>query len=146
MGWTKRQFITQAFTQIGLGFFVHDLKPEQLEKALFNLDAMMSTWDAEGIQIGYPLTSSPDESSLDTETEVFDFAHKAIYMNLALEIADTIGKVVSPELKIQAKNAYDTLLMKMMAFPREKKFQSTLPAGAGNKIWRYRRDPFLEPN
>ena len=40
MGWTKRQFVTQAFEEIGLASYVFDLTPEQLQSALRRLDAM----------------------------------------------------------------------------------------------------------
>ena len=74
MGYTKRQFISAAFEEIGLASYVFDLQPEQLESALRRLDAMMADWNAKGIRLGYPLPSSPQDSSLDEETLVPDSA------------------------------------------------------------------------
>lgn len=142
MSWTKRQFITTAFEEIGYADYVFDLQPEQLEKALWRLDSMMASWNAQGIRIGYPLPSTPEDSSLTTETSVPDSANMAIYMNLALVLAPTVGKMVSPETKAGAKTAYDILAQRAAA-PVEMQFPGTLPSGAGNKPWRNTQDPFL---
>ena len=40
MGWTKRQFVTQAFEEIGLAAYVFDLQPQQLDSALRKLNAV----------------------------------------------------------------------------------------------------------
>ena len=42
MAWTKRDFITQAFEEAGLGSYVFDLTPEQLQTALRKLNARYS--------------------------------------------------------------------------------------------------------
>ena len=142
MGYSKRQFITQAFDEIGLAGYVFDLSPEQLNSALLKLDAMMAQWDAKNIKLGYPLASSPQNSDIDTETDVSLQASEAIYTNLAMRIAASFGKSVSMETKQFAKIAYDTLLSSA-AFPREQQMPGTMPAGAGNKPWRDRDNPFL---
>ena len=77
MGWTKRQFVLQAFEEIGLASYVYDLTPEQLNSALFKLDAMMGTWNGKGIRIGYPTPGDPESSDLDAQTNVPDSANEA---------------------------------------------------------------------
>jgi len=74
MGYSKRQFVTAAFEEIGLASYVFDLNPEQMESALRRLDAMMADWNAKGIRLGYPLPSSPQNSDLDEQTNVPDSA------------------------------------------------------------------------
>lgn len=141
MGWTKRQFVTQAFEEIGLASYVFDLTPEQLQSALRRLDSMMASWNAKGIRLGYPIPSSPQNGDLDEETNVPDSANEAIYLNLATRIAPGFGKTVAVETKASAKMAYDTLLSRA-AMPPEQQLPGTMPAGAGNKPWRA-DDPFL---
>lgn len=143
MGYTKRQFVTAAFGEIGLADYVFDLSPEQLESALRRLDAMMMEWNAKGIRLGYPVASSPQDSDLDTETGTPDAAWEAVITNLAVRIAPGYGKNVSPDTKATAKNAYNTLLQRA-AFPLEQQFPDTMPSGAGNKPWWY-DNPFLQP-
>lgn len=145
MGWTKREIINQAFEEIGLAGYVFDLQPQQLESALRRLDGMMATWNGKGIRLGYPLPSSPGLSDLDQETDVPDAAIEAMALNLAVRIAPGYGKTVSPDTKASAKGAYNQLIAQF-AKPIEMQLDSmAIPAGAGNKHWRGRKDPFLAP-
>lgn len=142
MGWTKRQFVTQAFEEIGLAVYVFDLSPEQLQGALRRLDAMMASWNAKGIRLGYPIPASPQNSDLDEATNVPDSANEAVFLNLATRLAPGFGKTPSVDTKASAKAAYDTLLS-IAAMPVEQQLPGTMPAGAGNKPWRVYDDPFL---
>lgn len=136
MSWTKRQFVEQAFEEIGAATYVFDLEPEQLQTALKRLDAMMATWNSEGIRVGYPIPSSPEDSDLDTETAVPDAANEAIYTNLAIKLAPTIGKTVPAETRMSARLAYQQLLARTTK-PVEAQLHN-LPMGQGNKPWRNR--------
>lgn len=142
MSWTKRQFVEQAFEEIGYASYAFDLEPEQLQSALRKMDGMLAFWNSRGIRIGYPLPSSPQDSSLDDETGVPDAAIEAICSNLAVRLAPTVGKVISPDTKSVAREAYKELLRRA-AFPPEQQFVGTLPAGAGTKYWQRREDPFV---
>lgn len=133
MAWTKRDFVLQAFDEIGLGSYAFDLQPEQLNSALFKLDAMMAHWNGKGIRLGYPLPDSPNNSTLDQDSGVPDSANMAIVANLAVRIAPSLGKTVSPDTKAAAKSGYD-LLLSLAANPIELGIQ-LLPSGAGNKPW-----------
>lgn len=135
MGYTKRQFVTSAFEEIGLADYVFDLQPEQLESALRRLDSMMAEWNATGIRLGYAMPSSPQDSDLDTETNVPDSAWEAIITNLAIRIAPGYGKAVAPDTKVSAKGAYNVLLQRA-AYPLEQQLPQTMPTGQGNKPWR----------
>lgn len=143
MGWTKRQFVVQAFEEIGYASYVYDLEPEQLQAALRRLDAMMATWNGKGIRLGYPVPTSPENSSLDEETGVPDSANEAIYTNLAVRIAPTVGKTTSVETRVAAKASYAVILARATQ-PQERQLPTTLPAGSGNKPWR-NDDPFTQP-
>lgn len=144
MGYTKRQFISASFEEIGLASYVFDLQPEQLQSALRRLDAMMADWNAKGIRLGYPLPSSPQDSDLDEETLVPDSAYEAIICSLGIRLAPSYGKQVMMETKTTAKQGYDILLQRA-AFPLEKQLPATMPAGSGNKPWRVYDNPFVRP-
>lgn len=144
MGWTKREFVEQAFTEIGLAGYIFDLTPEDLQAALRQLDSMLAKWNGRGIRIGWPMPSSPANSDLDQQTDVPDSANEAIYCGLAVRLAPTFGKTVAPQTQFFAKEGYD-LLLSIAAQPMEKQFPSTLPAGAGNKPWRNNDSPFIRP-
>ena len=125
MGYTKRQFVTAAFEEMGLADYVFDLSPEQLESALRRLDAMLMEWNAKGIRLGYASASSPQDSDLDTETNVPDSAWEAVITNLAVRIAPGYGKTVSPDTKMVAKQGYNTLLQRA-TFPLEQQLPEVL--------------------
>ena len=141
MSYTKRQFVEEAFAELGMALYTFDIQPQQLDYALRRLDAMMATWNAKGIRLGYPLPSSPQDSDLDTETQVPDSANEAIVANLAIRIAPQYGKTVAIDTRTTAKLGYDTLLARA-TFPLEQQFPRTLPLGAGQKPWRY-DTPFM---
>lgn len=142
MGWTKRQFVTQAFEEIGLASYAFDLSPAQFQSALQRLDTMMAAWNALGIRLGYPLPSNPQDSDLDEQTNVPDSSLEAIYTNLAIKLAPSYGKQVMADTKVTAKESYNTLLSRATA-PLEQQLPGTMPSGAGNKPWRVYDDPFL---
>ena len=142
MGYSKRQFISAAFDEIGLASYAFDLQPEQFEAALKRLDAMMADWNGKGIRLGYPLPSSPQYSDLDAQSEVPDSAFESIICNLAIRIAPSYGKQVMPQTQIAAKSAYQTLLSRA-PMPLEMQLPGSMPSGAGNKPWRVYDEPFL---
>jgi hypothetical protein len=144
MGYSKRQFVSAGFEEIGLASYVFDLQPDQLEGALRRLDAMMAEWNAKGIRLSYPLPSSPQYSNIDAQSEVPDAANEAIILNLACRIAPAYGKQVMPETKVVAKQGYDILLQRA-TFPLEQQLPGTMPSGAGNKPWRVYDNPFVRP-
>ena len=142
MGWTKREFVTQAFDEIGLTSYAFDLTPDQMQSALRRLDTMIAAWNALGIRLGYPLPSNPQDSDLDEQTNVPDSSNEAIYTNLAIKLAPSYGKQVMPDTKMTAKESYNTLLSRA-AMPIEQQLPGTMPSGAGNKPWRNYDTPFL---
>jgi len=144
MGYSKRQFIEAALAEIGLASYAFDLQPEQLEAARQRLDAMMADWNGKGIRLGYPIPVSPQDGSIDEQTNVPDSAYEAIICNLGIRLAPSYGKQVMNETKATAKQGYDTL-MQRATFPLEQQFPNTMPSGAGNKPWRVYDNPFLRP-
>ncbi len=135
MSWTKRQFINAAYEEIGLAAYVFDLQPDQLESAMRRLDSMIASWNAKGIRLGYPMPSSPEDSSLDAESNVPDSANQAVILNLAIQLAPAFGKTVSPDTKMGARDAYRGLQARFTQ-PIERQLPRELPLGAGNKVWR----------
>lgn len=144
MGWSKRHYIEQAYAEIGLAGYVFDLTSEQLDAAVSKLDAMMAAWIGKGIRVGYPIGASPDSNNIDAETSVPDVANEAIYMNLALRLAGTVGKqsALTQETRNAARSAYNDLLSKTVtAIPVLQPV--TMIAGQGNR--RYSRQVFVNP-
>lgn len=137
---TKRQLIEAAHAELGLADYVFDLPAEQLQLALRKLDGMMAEWDGMGLRLGYAIPGSVEGGDLDTDAGIPDIAWETVSMNLAVRLAPQFGKQVSTETKAAAKRGLTMLLGKVM--PNEQTF-GRIPAGAGNKPWRWQLDPFL---
>lgn len=131
MGWSKRQFVLRAFEEIGFAHYAYDLLPEQIESALYRLDAMCESWNAMGIRLGYPIPSSPQYGEPEEQTNVPDCANEAIYTNLSLRIAPMVGKVVTPDMRANAKLAYNAMLSNLVTVPEMQ--IGLMPRGAGQK-------------
>ncbi len=126
MSMTRRQLITTAFAELGVSN-EFDVSPDELVRAIGNLNRLMTTWDGRSIRIGY----SPGDG-IDDETGIPQSAEDAVALNLALRLAPSIGKVPSPDLKRDARLAYLALLTRNVnlipvQLPRE------TVAGAGNR-------------
>ena len=135
MGWSKRQYVAQAMLEIGLSADFN-IDADEFEAGLRSLDSMMATWNGKGIRLAYPLPATPDDSDIDTVTDVPDFANEAIYLTLATRLAPRYGKTVSQDTRTGAKQAYDVLATRAV-FPTPQPMPNTMPRGAGNKSWRY---------
>ena len=143
MGWTKRDYLRQAFEEIGLASYIYDLTPEQLWSALRRLDSMMASFNANGVCVGWQMSTEPNMSDIDFQTRVPDAANEAIYLNLAVRLASSYGRVVSPELKTLADSCYSTLLNWTIRPIPQRHYPNTLPLGAGAKPWRNYLNPFV---
>lgn len=143
MTYTKLDIIQQAYSEIGLGSYVFDADQQELQYALRQLDGMMAQWNGKGIRLGYPLPSGYAKSSLADDTNVPDMALEAMYKGLAVRLSPALGKMPSPDTKVAARQGYMSLLARS-AHPLEKPVDNRMvPAGAGNKDWRYNNDPYL---
>lgn len=141
MPWTKRQFCETALEEIGIMSDTLESAPELLESARKRLDAMMAEWNGRGIRIGYPLAGDPGSGDLDDVTGVPDAANEAIYSALAVRLAPSYGKTVSPDTKATAARGYQTILSRA-AMPAQRQMPATQPIGAGAKRV---VDRFLQP-
>jgi P22 tail accessory factor len=141
MGWAKRQFIQQAFNEIGLGSYFFDLSPEQLQHALVTLESMIGGFYTNGIMIGYPISGDVHNADIDEATDVPFNLTQPVYTNLAVALAPAYGKTPPPETKLAANNGY-TLLCMQAAKPKKVRLPLDMPLGAGNKRVLYR---YVEP-
>lgn len=132
MSYTKRQFVVEAYTELGMADYIFDLQPEQLVGACRRLDAMMAEWNGRGIQLNYILPTSPENTNLDDETNVPDWANEAVFLNLAVKLAPMHGKMVSPDTRASAKMAFSTAQARTSK-DVEMQLPDGVPLGAGYK-------------
>lgn len=145
MSWTKKQLLEASFDEIGMANYVYDITPEQLIPALYKLDAMVENWQANGIYLSYPTHQNPTDSTLDEDSNIPGFSVAAVYMNYACRLANSYGKVITDELKKQARETYSLMLNRLGRIYFEVPLPSTLPRGQGTKPWRNFNNPFITP-
>ena len=142
MSYTIRQFVESALEELGLAAYVFDAQPDQLLSAAKRLNSMLAEWNAKGIRLGATLYGNPNDIDLDADSNVPDNANEAIITNLALRVAPMYGKSPMPGTALNAKRAYDAMLL---AFSQPVEMQlGEMPSGAGNKPWRW-DDPYTPP-
>lgn len=135
---TKRQIIAGALSEIGLGLYIFDSSPEQLEDARQRLDNIAAEMSPTGPRFGYSMGSG-----LDAETGLPDTVRRFFSLALAIDIAPTYGKEVSRATTakyIQAKNA---ALITNYTIPQVQ-YPTTMPIGTGNQIGVKDR-PYFQP-
>ena len=131
-GWTKLDIITAAFNEIGFANYLYDIDPAQLSRVLLQLDGLMGTWAAMGVNIGYPLPTGQIGSDINQLSNLPAAAVEAAYMNLAKRIAPSFGKTLTPDSISNARESFTAMLLNLSVIP-DKQYPGTLLTGAGNK-------------
>lgn len=126
MSYTKGAFVTAALSELGIADYEFDITPEEVSSGVRRLDAMMAHWSDKGLTLSYNSGGGPDEDS-----GVPSIADEAVITNLAIRLAPSYGKQVSPQVMANAKGALNTLLGKSTQ-PRQQQYQQ-MPLGAGYK-------------
>lgn len=135
MAWTKQQLIEQAFGELALAHFVFDLDADTIESALRILDTMMAEWFELGIDVGYLLPSTPDDSNAGDDSGLPYSTGATVWSNLAMRLAAGRGKNLTAQTITMATTGYNRLLG--VAVSPAAGQSSGLPlVGAGNKPWR----------
>lgn len=142
MSWTKRDLISEAFSELGLQGYEFDITPEEQLTALRRLESMMATFEAKGVRVGYAFQML-DTSDPDTDSGLPDSAVEPVLLNLAIRLGPGFGKTIRPETKQAAKDGYTTLLW-LAAQPQQQQMRGGMPSGAGNRQ-RVPCRPFLAP-
>lgn len=141
MSFTKREFIQAAFDELGL---TESVGEEAYTQALKRLDSMIAQWNKKGIKLGYPLPNSPEDSSLDDESNVPDMANEAIITGLAVKVGPSFGLkgLTLVDTKKEAQASFKVLLAQAIEMT-ERQLPSTLPRGAGYKTHRGYKDTYF---
>lgn len=132
MAWTKLQIIEAAYEELGLGGYVFDLESDQLQKAVVRLDSLAAFMERKGGLGGYVFAADPSTADSSTEIEISHLAFEALYSNLAIRLAPTVGKQPMPETKQLAKDSMRSLIGTVE--PPKHQMKRGVPIGAGNRV------------
>jgi hypothetical protein len=131
MGWTKGEIVSETFSEMGIASYTFDIGPEEIVSAIRRLDLMMASWESKGLRFGYPQPSTANGSSSDDDSNIPDIAIEAVLTNLAIRLAPSYGKGLSPDTKTIAKTSLNSLIG-IFAKPIEQQ-KNPMPSGAGYK-------------
>lgn len=126
MAKTAAEVIRQALQYILVQESEAELEADEYQDALFVLDNMMTSWDAEGIALGYT-----ELTALDGELTVPNGALKGVVANLAVEMAPQFDADVTPVLAAAASEGLRICRLIGQSVPTSV-MPSTLPYGTGN--------------
>lgn len=129
---TKSDLVDAIYEEIALAGYVFDLTDEERIAALRRIDRMAARWDAMGIRIGYNLPATPGAGNLNDDAGIPDWAEDAFITNGALRVAPTIGKQVSQDTRIAARQSYNALLLGNYEIP-QMQMPRHMPIGMGNR-------------
>lgn len=101
----KLDIINMAFDELGLSGYIYDLEPEQLELANKKIGAMVASWSLGSAHTQWPITTPYTD-----ETDIANNIIEAVYLNAAIRLAPSLGKVAMPDTKIAAKKALEAII------------------------------------
>lgn len=92
----------RAFSEIGKTAYEFDLNPEAMQSGLADLDMLLAEWGgAANVRVGY--AGGDGFGDINADTEVPDWAVRALIYNLAITLAPQFGKQVSAQTMAAAK-------------------------------------------
>jgi len=133
MGWSKRDLIIQALDELGLASYVFSIEPEQFVSAARKLDMIANSWSAEGVDIGYSGSSSPDSGDLDSDSGIIGLAVEAVVLTLAIRLSPSYGKEIPIALISSAAKAKRSLMVALSPPVPQMSYGEMLHRGAGAK-------------
>tara|TARA_R110000850_G_scaffold149147_1_gene271636 strand:+ start:130 stop:570 length:441 start_codon:yes stop_codon:yes gene_type:complete len=131
MAWSKLDIIGAALAEIGLGGYVFDATAQEKQDFLSRLDAMMASWQDDGINTGYGVEDDPSADTITGDSGISQEYVRAVIVNLAVEMAPSYGKQVMQQTLFAARKSYSRALRG--GTPPVKSVNPTaVPAGAGH--------------
>ena len=131
MAWSKLDIIGAALAEIGLGGYVFDATAQEKQDFLSRLDAMMASWQDDGINSGYGVEDDPSADTITGDSGIGQEYVRAVIVNLAVEMAPSYGKQVLQQTLFAARKSYSQAL-RITTPPIKSVNPTAVPAGAGH--------------
>ncbi|MBB4857008.1 hypothetical protein HNO88_000305 [Novosphingobium chloroacetimidivorans] len=131
---TKRQLIEQMFVECGVNGWEYDIQPEEKQKALTRLDALMAELAGRGMALGY---NAPDEiggGDLDDELGVPDQAFYGLAVLGAERLSPTMGKTQSVATRQALTAAMKAVRSAALVLVPDQAV-GNMRVGSGNRWW-----------
>lgn len=139
----KRDLIQQAYGICGQAAYEFELDPAEYAIANQLLDGIMyELRDYQGIDLGYNFPEVGAVGNPQDESGIPPAAKNAVVSGLALKLAPTIGKTLSPESTKALARSWNLLLANNFTVPQMQLGRHTI-RGAGNRWGRWRGPYFV---
>ncbi len=137
---TMREVVQDAFEEIGVKTAEVALTNDELQSGIRRCNDMLLEWDDIGTIVGYNEVLNGDDV-----IEVDRNAVGAIKYNLAIRLAPSFQKVITPALVALSTTTLDTLMASNTNIG-EITYPDTLPMGSGNECRDYDTDRRFFPS
>ena len=127
MATTVQQLADDALLQIMVAGSEAPLAADDMADFIYSLNRYMASLVAIGINLGFSEVSSASD-----QLTVPDGAIDGLTSNMAIKLAPKYGGVVTPELRMDAKDGMETLRVLGQSIPQSA-YPTTLPVGSGNE-------------
>lgn len=142
MSYTKRQIVAAAYTEAGVANYEFDISPEMVENGVVRLNMLAGSLAGTGIDIQFP-SENTNTPQVDMTAYVPSASELYLVLEMAIQLAPSIGKTISPETRSNCAMAYSNMLVnRSMPIP-QMCLPGTMPIGAGNKYWGTTSYPFF---
>jgi hypothetical protein len=125
---TAAQVIKAALQKILVQASESDLEPDEYSDAIFTLNNMMLSYDADGIKLGYT-----EVTDLSDDITVPVGALRGVIYNLAQELSPEYNGQITAALADAAMNGLKIMRKIGVSIPTSS-YPSTLPIGSGNGV------------
>lgn len=125
---TAEEMVEDALTEIRVKPIGVDLEDAYVTRGIRALNQMMAAYSAIGRGLGY----TPIAAKTETVT-VPDWAEEYVMLDLAMTLAESFGKQVSPQTLSRYERGRRAVLHMTVSMPDRQYFPETLPRGAGNE-------------
>lgn len=124
---TNADLIADSLRELNVISEIATPSAEQYAHALRKLNQLLAKWLEDGIEFGYYPQTSPSDIC-----PIPDYAELGVTLNLAAAVASNYQATISPELGVNAENAYATILRTAMNARLPVNTMLTRPCGAGD--------------
>lgn len=129
---TKRQLVEQMFQECAMNAWELDITPEEKDRALTRLDAMMHELRARGLDLAYNFPTGIGAGDLDDALGCPDEAFMGLAVLGAYRIASTMGKQMKPESARAQNDAMKAVRAAANGYIPTATFAPGTPRGSGS--------------
>jgi hypothetical protein len=125
---TNNDLLSECFRMTGILAEGIPLSAEMAQNGLTIMNDMLSEWSADHIDVGFI-----PQVSISADVQIYDNALRAVKFNLAVELAQSYGHPIPPDVQFKASKTFDRLVRDTVNAAQQEADMRHLPGVVG--IW-----------